>query len=214
MNNIKLSEEVWQAIVTNNPAFDGKIYYGVVTTHVFCRPSCKSRIPLKDHVRIFKSIDHALSAQFRPCKRCKPDGLKLPNEEWITQIIQWMDAHYMETVNLDKLAELFHGSPYHLHRTFKRIKEITPTDYIQQLRLKKAMHDLKTTNQTVMEIAMAVGIPNPAHFATLFQKKTGLTPTKYRQLYECALQMIHDMQISAKNKIEIMEGLKNGINPR
>jgi AraC family transcriptional regulator, regulatory protein of adaptative response / methylphosphotriester-DNA alkyltransferase methyltransferase len=200
MNNEKLSDEVWQAIVTNNPAFDGKIYYGVATTKVFCRPSCKSRIPLKEHVHIFKSIDQALSAHFRPCKRCKPDGLKLPNEEWITQIIQWIDSHYMEPLTLDKLADLFHGSAYHLHRTFKRIKGITPSDYIQKIRMEKAMKYLKATNQTVMEIATSVGIPNAAHFATLFQKKTGLTPTKYRLLYECALQMIHDSQISAKKK--------------
>jgi AraC family transcriptional regulator of adaptative response / methylphosphotriester-DNA alkyltransferase methyltransferase len=198
MNNEKLSDEVWQAIVNNNPAFDGKIYYGVATTKVFCRPSCKSRIPLKEHVHIFKSIDQALSAHFRPCKRCKPDGLKLPNEEWITQIIQWIDSHYMEPLTLDKLADLFHGSAYHLHRTFKRIKGITPSDYIQKIRMEIAMKCLKATDQTVMEIATSVGIPNAAHFATLFQKKTGLTPTKYRRLYEFALQMIHDTQISAK----------------
>jgi AraC family transcriptional regulator of adaptative response / methylphosphotriester-DNA alkyltransferase methyltransferase len=200
MSNEKLSEEIWQVIATNNPILDGKVYYGVQTTKIFCRPSCKSRLPLKEHVHIFKNIDQALAENFRPCKRCKPDGLKQPNEEWITQIVQWIEAHYMETLSLDKLAELFHGSPYHLHRTFKRIKGITPSEYIQQIRMEKAMKALKGTDLTVMEIATAVGIPNAAHFATLFQKRTGLTPTKYRLLYECALQMIHDTQINAKKK--------------
>jgi AraC family transcriptional regulator, regulatory protein of adaptative response / methylphosphotriester-DNA alkyltransferase methyltransferase len=182
MSNQKLSEEIWQAIATNNPIYDGKVYYGVQTTRIFCRPSCKSRLPLKEHVHIFKNIDQALAENFRPCKRCKPDGLKQPNEEWIAQIIHWIDAHYMETLSLEKLAELFHGSPYHLHRTFKRIKGITPSAYIQQIRIEKAMKLLKGTDQTVMEIAAAVGIPDPAHFATFFQKRTGLSPTKYRQL--------------------------------
>jgi AraC family transcriptional regulator of adaptative response / methylphosphotriester-DNA alkyltransferase methyltransferase len=182
MNNEKLSDKVWQAIVNNNPIFDGKIYYGVTTTKVFCRPSCKSRIPLKEHVHIFESIEQALFAHFRPCKRCKPDGMKLPNEEWVTQIFQWIDAHYMETLTLDKLADLFHGSSYHLHRTFKQIKGITPSEYIQKIRMEKAMKCLKATDQTIMEIATSVGIPNAAHFATLFQKRTGLTPTKYREL--------------------------------
>ncbi|QGQ94304.1 methylphosphotriester-DNA--protein-cysteine methyltransferase family protein [Paenibacillus psychroresistens] len=180
MSNQKLSEEIWHAIATNNPIFDGKIYYGVQTTRIFCRPSCKSRIPLKEHVHIFNHIDQALAENFRPCKRCKPDGLKQPNEEWITQIIEWIEAHYMETLTLDKLAELFHGSPYHLHRTFKRIKGLTPSEYIQKIRMEKAMQLLKTTQQNVMEIGVAVGIPNAAHFATLFQKNAGLSPSKYR----------------------------------
>ena len=108
--------------------------------------------------------------------------MKLPNEEWITQIIQWIDIHYGEVLTLDKLAELFHGSPYHLHRTFKRLKGLTPADYIMKIRMEKAMQILRGSELTVMEIASSVGIPNPSHFATLFQKKTGLTPTKYRQL--------------------------------
>jgi AraC family transcriptional regulator of adaptative response / methylphosphotriester-DNA alkyltransferase methyltransferase len=194
----KLNEDIWQAIITNNPIFDWIVYYGVATTKIFCRPSCKSRVPLKAHVHIFKTIDQALAEEFRPCKRCKPDGTKLPNEEWIVQITQWIAIHYGEALTLDKLAELFHGSPYHLHRTFKRLKGITPADYIMKIRLEKAMQKLRGNEQTVMEIASSVGIPNAAHFATLFQRKTGLTPTKYRQLYECAKQMIHDTQLSAK----------------
>lgn len=178
----KLSNEVWQAIVTNDPIFDGILYYGVATTKVFCRPSCKSRTPLKEHVQIFENIDQAISENFRPCKRCKPDGMKLPNEEWIMQITQWIDIHYAEALTLHKLAELFHGSPYHLHRTFKRLHGITLSDYIKKIRIAKAIQYLKATDQTIMEIASAVGIPNAAHFATLFQKKTGLTPSKYRQL--------------------------------
>jgi AraC family transcriptional regulator of adaptative response / methylphosphotriester-DNA alkyltransferase methyltransferase len=177
-----LNDDVWHAIVNNDSSYDGELYYGVSTTKVFCRPSCKSRIPLREHVQLFRTVQQALSHQYRPCKRCKPDGLKLPDEDWVNQITQWMDTHYAEALNLDKLAELFHGSPFHLHRTFKRIKGISPSDYVQKLRIEIAMSYLKATDQTVMEIASAVGIPNAAHFATLFQKKTGFTPTNYRQL--------------------------------
>jgi AraC family transcriptional regulator, regulatory protein of adaptative response / methylphosphotriester-DNA alkyltransferase methyltransferase len=192
MENELISDDVWQAIVNNDSSLDGDLYYGVSTTKVFCRPSCKSRIPLREHVQVFRTVQQALSHQYRPCKRCKPDGLKLPNEDWVNQITQWMDTHYVEVLNLDKLAEIFHGSPYHLHRTFKRIKGISPSEYLQEIRIEIAMSYLKATDQTVMEIASAVGIPNAAHFATLFQKKTGFTPTHYRQLYEGTLQMIHD----------------------
>lgn len=75
-----------------------------------------------------------------------------------------------------------HGSPYHLQRTFKQMKGITPLAYIQQLRISKAMQYLINTNQTIIEIGFAVGIPNTAHFATLFKKKTGYTPTEFRNI--------------------------------
>lgn len=176
-----ITEEIWQAIVQNDSTFDGTFFYAVETTGIFCRPSCKSRVPNKDNVRIFRNAQQALSEHFRPCKRCRPDGRQLPDEEWIAQIVQWIETHYGETLTLDTLAELFHGSVYHLHRTFKRIKGITLAEYVQQTRISKAMHYLSSTDQTVMDIAVSIGIPNAAHFATLFQKKTGLTPTDYRQ---------------------------------
>jgi AraC family transcriptional regulator of adaptative response / methylphosphotriester-DNA alkyltransferase methyltransferase len=75
-----------------------------------------------------------------------------------------------------------HGSPYHLHRTFKRITGITPVDYVQQTRMAKATGYLKDTDKPIADIALSVGMPNTSYFITLFKKKTGLTPTDYRQL--------------------------------
>ncbi|WP_213587386.1 bifunctional transcriptional activator/DNA repair enzyme AdaA [Paenibacillus sp. J2TS4] len=176
-----MSEEKWRAIVQNDSSYDGKFYYAVKTTGIFCRPSCKSRVPNKDHVKIFTYAEEALSEGFRPCKRCKPDGMRLPDEEWVEQIAQWIEKNYTEAWTLDMLADKFHGSPYHLQRTFKRVMKMSPAEYIQQVRIAKAMDDLASTNKTITEVALAVGIPNAAHFATLFHKRTGLTPTNYRQ---------------------------------
>ncbi|MBC6972109.1 methylphosphotriester-DNA--protein-cysteine methyltransferase family protein [Bacillus sp. Xin] len=177
-----LTNERWQAIIHNDASYDDKFFYAVKTTGIFCRPSCKSRTPNKDNVRIFLNAKHALSEKFRPCKRCKPNGLKLPNEDWITQIIKYINKNYHEPLTLEILADMCHGSPYHLQRTFKRMKGITPLEYIQQLRVSKAMQYLTNTNQTIIEIGFAVGIANTAHFATLFKKKTGYTPTEYRKI--------------------------------
>ena len=177
-----LTDERWQAIIHNDSSYDDKFFYAVKTTGIFCRPSCKSRTPNKDNVRIFLNTKQALSENFRPCKRCKPNGLKLPNEDWVTQIIDYIDTNYHEPLTLEILADMCHGSPYHLQRTFKQMKGITPLAYIQQLRISKAMQYLINTNQTIIKIGFAVGIPNTAHFATLFKKKTGYTPTEFRDI--------------------------------
>ncbi|MBL8982256.1 MAG: methylated-DNA--[protein]-cysteine S-methyltransferase [Gemmatimonadetes bacterium] len=53
---------------------DGTFWIGVTTTHVVCKPSCPSRTPLPAHLEYFDSVANALSAGFRPCKRCRPLG--------------------------------------------------------------------------------------------------------------------------------------------
>ncbi|PFU48658.1 AraC family transcriptional regulator [Bacillus cereus] len=186
MNNEKLkryelTDEYWQAIIHNDSSYDDKFFYAVKSTRIFCRPSCKSRIPNKDNVKIFLNVQQASHENFRPCKRCKPNGFTLPNEEWIDQIKEYIQNHYCDTLTLDILAEMCHGSPYHLQRTFKKIVGISPIEYIQQCRITKATEYLSHTNQSIVEISIAVGIENPEYFATLFKKKIGFTPTEYRK---------------------------------
>jgi AraC family transcriptional regulator of adaptative response / methylphosphotriester-DNA alkyltransferase methyltransferase len=178
----RITDEMWQAIVNNDSSYDDQFFYAVKTTGIFCRPSCKSRPPKIENVRIFQNVQQAISENFRPCKRCKPTGRRLPDEEWVTQITQFIDTNYAETLTLETLADMCHGSPYHLHRTFKRIKGMTPAEYIQQTRISKAIQYLTTSDKTITEIALAVGIPNTAYFITLFKRKTGYTPADYRQL--------------------------------
>lgn len=178
---MELTNEKWQAILHNDSSYDNQFWYAVKTTRIFCKPSCKSKPPNIDNVRVFQNANQALEAGFRPCKRCKPTGQLLPDSDWVEQITRFIDAHYSERLTLDKLAEMCHGSMYHLHRTFKRITGITPVAYIQQKRISKAMACLAHTDASVAEIARSVGIANTPYFITLFRKSTGLTPTAFRQ---------------------------------
>ncbi|RCW48026.1 bifunctional transcriptional activator/DNA repair enzyme AdaA [Paenibacillus prosopidis] len=178
----RINQENWQAIINNDTAYDGKFIYAVRTTGIFCRPSCKSKPPNKENVRIFQNAEQALSAEFRPCKRCKPTGGRLPDHEWVAQITHYIDMNYRESLTLDILADMCHGSPYHLQRTFKRIKGITPVEYVQQTRITKAMEYLTDSDKAIADIAKAVGMTNTPYFVTLFKKITGHTPTDYRQL--------------------------------
>ncbi|MFC4810345.1 bifunctional transcriptional activator/DNA repair enzyme AdaA [Paenibacillus sp. GCM10023250] len=180
LTNETPSDAQWTAIVGCDAAHDGAFYYGVSTTRIFCRPSCKSREPMREHVRIFNIAADAAQAGFRPCKRCKPDGLRLPDEEWVDAIAESIRAHYPERITLDALAEQQHVSPYHLQRTFKRVWGESPADYLLRVRIEAAKTLLRETAAAIAEVGGDVGMPNAAHFATAFQKAAGCTPTQYR----------------------------------
>ena len=177
-----LTEAQWQAVILNNADYDGQFVYAVKTTRIFCRPSCKSRPPKREHVGMFYAPEEALQAGYRPCKRCKPTGGRLPDEEWIAGVAEYIDRNYAEPLTLQVLADVGHGSPYHLHRTFKRVLGMTPVAYIHRKRIEQAKQLLLSSDMPVTEIGPSVGLPNLSYFITLFKKKTGCTPTAYRQL--------------------------------
>ncbi|MDP4097117.1 bifunctional transcriptional activator/DNA repair enzyme AdaA [Paenibacillus sp. P96] len=186
-----LTDERWQAIIQNNAAYDQQFFYGVRTTGIFCRPSCRSRAPRKEHVRIFTDAGQALAESFRPCKRCRPTGDRLPDQEWVDQMIQYIDQNYRETITLDTLADICHGSPYHLQRTFKRITGVTPVEYIQTKRINEAIDILINTNKSVTEIASLVGFSNTPYFITLFKKMMEQTPNEYRRSHVSSAKTEH-----------------------
>ncbi|OME17927.1 AraC family transcriptional regulator [Paenibacillus odorifer] len=203
MNRIEdeeqMTEEQWQAILQNDVAYNDIFFYAVKTTGIFCRPSCKSKAPNRENACVFQNAEQALAAGFRPCKRCKPTGERLPDKEWVAVMTEYIDHNYMAPLSLETLAEVCHGSPYHLHRTFKKVTGITPVDYIQQKRIAKASEYLLTTEQAVAEIALRVGLPNTAYFITLYKKKTGYTPTQFRQLNKQKVTLASDFILEGPN---------------
>lgn len=173
-------KEQWNAIIQCDSSYDGQFFYAVKTTGIFCRPSCKSRGPMKDNVLIFITVDAAMEAGFRACKRCRPDQLRWPDEELVHKTEEYIGAHYSESLTLGGIAKALHISQYHLHRVFKRMGGSTPVQYLLQKRLTEAKQLLQDTDLNVTEVAVSVGFINTAHFSTLFRKQFGQSPKVYR----------------------------------
>lgn len=64
----------WMRILARDGRADGRLWYSVSTTGIYCRPSCPSRRPLAKNVRFHDTLESARETGFRPCKRCRPDG--------------------------------------------------------------------------------------------------------------------------------------------
>ena len=67
-------EQRWRAVQGRDPRFDGWFVLGVLTTGIYCRPSCPSRTPEQENVRFHPSAAAAQASGLRACQRCRPDA--------------------------------------------------------------------------------------------------------------------------------------------
>src|SRR5262245_17648211 len=117
----------WQAVAARDRAYDGKFFYAVRSTGIYCRPSCASRQAKPENVEFHATRQDAERAGFRPCKRCKPDqaGLQEQHAAVVAEICRVIEAAE-EPPSLGELARRAGMSSYHFHRVFKAVTGVTP----------------------------------------------------------------------------------------
>lgn len=174
--------EMWNAVVSNDEAFDGTFYYAVQTTGIFCKPSCKSKNPIPSHVQFFKTKEDAMQEGFRPCKRCRPDLLVyMPQQELMETIRTIVDSHFTDLAYV-KQAILSKGISYaHCSALWKKTYGYSISQYANQLRYKKAMKLLTDTDETIMSIAMQCGFTSLSSFYAVFKQNAAISPISYRK---------------------------------
>src|ERR1700748_1292391 len=118
-----------KAVKERDASFDGSFVYGVITTGVYCRPSCKSRPAKAENVRFFVDTDAAESAGLRACKRCQPRSILAGTAALMHSLAKYIDKHAEQPLSLELLAEQAQLSPTHLQRTFKAILGVSPKAY-------------------------------------------------------------------------------------
>jgi AraC family transcriptional regulator len=99
----------------------------------------------------------------------------------LRQITDWMAGHIAEDFSLDRLAAQAGLSKFHFQRLFKSALGVAPSRYHINLRMNLARRLLRETKKNVVEVALEVGYANPSHFAQLFRRETGLSPSDYRR---------------------------------
>jgi AraC family transcriptional regulator of adaptative response / methylphosphotriester-DNA alkyltransferase methyltransferase len=170
-------KSMWQAVIDCDSRYDGRFYYGVTTTGIFCRPSCKSRPPSRVNVRYFHSPDDAGQAGFRPCKRCRPDiASHDPSGEAIQAACIILDREFANPAILAELPGRVGLSRFHLSRLFKARTGLSPHEYLQDVRIRQAQRLLATNTLTATRVALEVGFNSPARFFAVFRARTALSP--------------------------------------
>lgn len=174
-------KQKWIAVKQNDESCDGIFFYAVKSTGIFCRPSCKSRLPKRDNVEFFNKSDEACAAGYRPCKRCRPDLLEYkPVQEVAEKTKRLIDNLFAAKQELDHEIKELGVTQHRIIKIFKEQYGVTPSVYMNELRIHEAKSRLTATNEKIIDIAYSVGFNSLSAFYRLFRKMTGVSPANYR----------------------------------
>jgi AraC family transcriptional regulator of adaptative response/methylated-DNA-[protein]-cysteine methyltransferase len=170
----------WAQVVARDRSADGRFWYSVATTGIYCRPSCPSRVANPKNVQLHDTLKNAKATGFRPCKRCNPDGLSVnaENAALVAKACRLIEKSEEEPA-LNDLASAVERSPSHFHRLFKATTGLTPKEYADAHRATRIREGLMTSN-SVTEAIYDAGFNSSGRFYEKSADILGMTPTKYR----------------------------------
>ncbi|WP_426688695.1 bifunctional DNA-binding transcriptional regulator/O6-methylguanine-DNA methyltransferase Ada [Rhodanobacter ginsengiterrae] len=170
----------WAVVQARDARADGKFFYSVRTTGVYCRPSCGARPARPENVAFHATAADAERAGFRPCKRCKPDQPSLTEQHAVMVTAACRMIEQAETLPaLEQLAEPSGLSPFHFHRVFKAIAGVTPKQYANAHRSRRVRDELERGTSVTTAIFDA-GYNASSRFYETANQVLGMTPSRYR----------------------------------
>ncbi|HSP17682.1 MAG TPA: Ada metal-binding domain-containing protein [Thermoanaerobaculia bacterium] len=172
-------EQQWRSVLQRDRRQDGRFYYAVRTTRIYCRPSCPSRRPLRTRVEFFGTPAEAEEAGYRPCLRCRPKETDA-QIRLITETCRLIDRHLEETLALDDLAGAAGVSGFHLLRMFRRTLGVSPRQFIEQRRFDR-LRDTLRSEPSVTDAIYAAGFSSPSRVYENARRFLGMTPDMYRR---------------------------------
>ncbi|MET0180162.1 MAG: methylated-DNA--[protein]-cysteine S-methyltransferase [Novosphingobium sp.] len=170
-------EEAWAAVEARDRRFDGRFVTGVLTTGIYCRPSCAARHPRRENVRFFADGAVARAAGLRACKRCSPDDVSR-DERAVLAAIAAIKASE-EPLALSGLAADAGYSAAHFQRLFARATGLSPAAYARALRRERADAAL-SAGARVSDAIYDAGYSGPSRFYADNGERLGMSPSAWR----------------------------------
>jgi AraC family transcriptional regulator, regulatory protein of adaptative response / methylated-DNA-[protein]-cysteine methyltransferase len=173
------AERFWQATLHRDSRADGSFFFAVRSTHIYCRPSCPARRPLKRNTIFFRTTQDAEQQGFRPCRRCRPK-----QQDSAIVLVQKATAHLAnsqeESLRLGPLASQLDTTPAQLRRAFRRATGLSPKEFAQASRLAKFKKMLRE-GSGVTEALYACGYGSSSRLYEKANSQLGMTPASYRK---------------------------------
>jgi len=165
--------QAWQQLLARDS--NGGFFYGVTTTGVFCRPDCKSRLPLRTNARFFATTAAARAKGFRPCMRCHPEEPQQPSP--VARICAYLEKKIDQPVRLAMLGKLVGMSPFTVQRLFKQAMGASPAQYQRTLRANALRSQLRQGNGSVTSAIYDAGYSSSSR--AYEWSPLGMTPSRF-----------------------------------
>ena len=177
-----LADERWQAIQNHDPAYETAFTFGVITTGVYCRTTCRGAPVLRKNIEFFDEIADARAAGYRACKRCRPDegGPHVRAVAVVTQACELIDASPDELLTVAALARHAGVTDYALRRSFEIVLGITPRQYAEQRRLERFKDDVRNGHDVTSALYNS-GFGSSSRLYESSDAHLGMTPGQYRR---------------------------------
>ena len=170
-------DAAWAAAMARDRRADGRFVVGVLTTGIYCRPSCAARHPKRENVRFFASGAEAAATGLRACLRCRPDEVSRDAAAVEKALALLGEAE--SPPSLAELAESAGYSPHHFHRLFKRATGVTPAQYARGKRAEGLTRSLDE-EERVTDAIYEAGYSGPGRFYADAKARLGMTPSAWR----------------------------------
>jgi AraC family transcriptional regulator of adaptative response/methylated-DNA-[protein]-cysteine methyltransferase len=177
---VEADAERWRAVLARSAEADGRFFYAVRTTGVYCRPTCPSRRPRRENVEFFATTAQAEAGGFRACRRCTPSNGHGPVSaaERVHRACRLIDDAE-DTPDLKAIAQAAGLSPFHFHRLFKRLVGVTPREYVAARHTGRLRESLQR-GTSVTEAIYDAGFSSSSRVYETAGEALGMTPGAYR----------------------------------
>ncbi len=181
-------DAAYRALRAHDARFDGRVFVGVTSTGIYCRPVCRVKAPRRENCRFYASAALAEHAGFRPCLRCRPElapGLSLTDSSatLAAQAARLLAqaVHEGSETSLPALACRLGVTDRHLRRIFTAAHGVSPIDWLTTQRLLLAKQLLTDTTLPITEVALAAGFGSLRRFNAVFAERYRSSPTALRR---------------------------------
>jgi AraC family transcriptional regulator of adaptative response / DNA-3-methyladenine glycosylase II len=181
----------YRAISTREARFDGRLFVGVKTTGIYCRPICPARTPKFENVSFYASAAAAQEAGFRPCLRCRPEispelAFWRGTSNTVSRALSLIEAGGLDEDDIEGLANRLGVGARQLRRLFRQHVGASPIAVAQTRRVLLAKQLIHETSLPMAEVALASGFNSVRRFNETFRQLFGRPPATLRHISDKA----------------------------
>jgi AraC family transcriptional regulator of adaptative response / DNA-3-methyladenine glycosylase II len=176
---------MYSRFAASDPAWNGRFFTGVLTTGIYCLPSCKARKPKPENVRFFPTCEAAREAGLRACLKCRPDDFARGADPVLETIEALVAEVRADPGRFADARSVVRRSGFGTTRCFELFRQhfhATPADLLVRAKIDRARQLLAARDTPLTDIAADSGFESISVFHEHFRSLNAMTPSAYRNL--------------------------------